>query len=136
VTPGGCLARLDGNDSLSDLQSTRGAHDQITIDFARGRANPRLYVRDAEKVVNVIFDGVSAALARGDRVELRGFGVFSVKTQSARTGRNPKTGASVSVPEKWYPTLRTGREMHARLNGTSAGDLLAAFHKAGDVAKP
>jgi integration host factor subunit beta len=97
---------------------------------------PRLYVRDAEKVVNVIFDEISAALARGDRVELRGFGVFSVKTQSARPGRNPKTGASVNVPEKRYPTLRTGRQMHARLNGTPASDLHAAFHKAGDVAKP
>jgi integration host factor subunit beta len=98
--------------------------------------NPRLYVRDAEKIVNTILDEVSAALARGDRVELRGFGVFGVKTRSARPGRNPKTGARVSVPEKWHPVFRTGREMHARLNGTPGSDLHPAFHKASDVAKP
>jgi integration host factor subunit beta len=91
--------------------------------------NPHLYVSDAEKVVNVILDEVSAALARGDRVELRGFGAFLLRTRSARRGRNPKNGASVSVPEKRHPAFRTSKEMHARLNGTPGSDLHAAFHK-------
>ena len=98
--------------------------------------NPHLLVSDAEKVVNIVLDEISAALARGDRVELRGFGVFLVTTRSARPGHNPKTGAKVSVPEKLVPTFRTGREMHARLNGTPGSDLRAAFHKAGDIATP
>ncbi len=98
--------------------------------------NPHLYNKDIAKIVDAIFGEIEAALARGDRVELRGFGVFSAKTRSARPGHNPRTGASVSVPEKWVPAFRTGREMHHRLNGTPGSDLRAAFHKTGDVAKP
>src|SRR5947209_6011187 len=65
--------------------------------------NPHLYNKDVEKVVNAIFDAIEAALARGDRVEVRGFGVFLVKIWSARPGRNPKTGAKISVPETRHP---------------------------------
>jgi integration host factor subunit beta len=59
--------------------------------------NRHLYHRDVENIVNAIFDAIIVAMARGDRVELRGFGNFSVKHRSARTGRNPRTGAIVSV---------------------------------------
>ena len=80
-------------------------------------ANPHLFQRDIEKIVNTIFDEISGALARGDRVELRGFGAFSVKTRPARTGRNPRTGSAVQVDEKRVPFFKTGKEMRERLNG-------------------
>lgn len=82
-------------------------------------ANPHLYQRDVELIVNAILEEIVAALARGDRVELRGFGAFSVKNRPARTGRNPRTGAKVSVSEKHVPFFKTGKEMRERLNGGS-----------------
>ena len=78
--------------------------------------NPTLKVREVEKIVDVIFDEIAAALERGDRVELRGFGAFSVKHRPARTGRNPRTGAHVSVDRKSVPFFKTGKEMRERLN--------------------
>jgi integration host factor subunit beta len=78
--------------------------------------NPHLYDRDIEKVVNAIFDEMVEALRRGDRVELRGFGAFSVKLREPRQGRNPKTGAAVAVGKKVMPYFKTGKEMRARLN--------------------
>ncbi len=98
--------------------------------------NPHLYNSDAEKAVNAIFDEIEAALARRDRVELRGFGTFFVKTRSARPGRNPKNGAAVSVPERLHPSFKMGKEMHHRLNGTAGSELRAAFHKASNTDKP
>lgn len=80
-------------------------------------ANPHLYVRDIERIVATIFEEISGALARGDRVELRGFGAFSVKNRPARIGRNPRTGESVEVEEKWVPFFKTGKELRERLNG-------------------
>jgi integration host factor subunit beta len=79
--------------------------------------NPHLYQRDVENIVNAILDEVVNALSRGDRVELRGFGAFSVKNRPARTGRNPRTGTQVSVAEKYVPFFKTGKEMRERLNG-------------------
>ena len=79
--------------------------------------NPHLYLRDVENIVNSILDEVTDALARGDRVELRGFGAFSVKRRDARLGRNPRTGAHVPVDEKAVPFFKTGKEMRERLNG-------------------
>ena len=79
--------------------------------------NPHLYQRDVENIVNAILDTIGDALARGDRVELRGFGAFSVKKRDARTGRNPRTGESVSVSQKVIPVFKTGKEMRQRLNG-------------------
>ena len=81
-------------------------------------ANPHLYHRDVERVVNTILDGVTDALARGDRVELRGFGAFSVRERPARTGRNPRTGESVSVKEKHVPFFKTGKELRERVDSS------------------
>jgi integration host factor subunit beta len=78
--------------------------------------NPHLYRQDAEKIVNIIFSEITAAMARGDRVELRGFGAFFVKLREGRTGRNPRTGATVSVGRKAVPFFRSGKEMKSRLN--------------------
>jgi integration host factor subunit beta len=78
--------------------------------------NPHLYQRDIENIVNAITDEIVKALGRGDRVELRGFGVFSPKRRGARTGRNPKTGAEVQVAQKVIAFFKTGKEMRARLN--------------------
>ena len=82
-------------------------------------ANPHLFHRDIEKIVNVLFDEIVAAMARGDRVELRGFGAFTVKHRAPRTGRNPRTGTTVSVGEKFVPFFKTGKEMRERLNDDS-----------------
>jgi integration host factor subunit beta len=78
--------------------------------------NPHLYQRDVELIVSAIFDEISNALARGDRVELRGFGAFSVKRRDARVGRNPRTGDSVTVDEKHVPFFKTGKQLRERLN--------------------
>ena len=79
--------------------------------------NPHLYQRDVEHVVNAVLEEVVSALARGDRVELRGFGAFSVKNRPARIGRNPRTGEKVMVEEKFVPFFKTGKEMREKLNG-------------------
>ncbi|MGO9484492.1 MAG: integration host factor subunit beta [Rhodomicrobium sp.] len=78
--------------------------------------SPHLMQRDVVKVVNVIFEEITNALTRGDRVELRGFGAFSVKHRPARTGRNPRTGDQVEVTEKFVPYFKTGKELRIRLN--------------------
>lgn len=80
-------------------------------------ANPHLYLRDVERIVGTVFEEISAALGRGDRVELRGFGAFSVRERSARVGRNPRTGREVGVPDKVVPYFKTGKELRERLNG-------------------
>ena len=80
--------------------------------------NPHLYRRDAESIVNAILDAIIAAMARGDRIELRGFGNFSVRHRSARPGRNPRTGVTVSVKEKSMPHFKAGKEIRQRLNPT------------------
>ncbi len=79
--------------------------------------NPHLYQRDVERILNTIFDEIIDAMARGDRVELRGFGAFSVKRREARTGRNPRTGESVQVEAKNVPFFKTGKLLRDRLNG-------------------
>ncbi|WP_373356372.1 integration host factor subunit beta [Pseudoroseicyclus sp. CXY001] len=79
--------------------------------------NPHLYQRDVEKIVNTIFEQITEALAGGDRVELRGFGAFSVKKRDSRTGRNPRTGEAVAVDEKFVPFFKTGKLLRDRLNG-------------------
>jgi len=79
--------------------------------------NPHLFQRDVERIVNTIFEEITDALANGDRVELRGFGAFSVKTRDARIGRNPRTGEAVSVEQKKVPFFKTGKLLRDRLNG-------------------
>ena len=79
-------------------------------------ANPHLFVRDVERIVNTIFNEMSDSLASGKRVELRGFGAFSVQHRKERTGRNPRTGESVKVDEKYIPRFKTGKELRIKLN--------------------
>ncbi|MDA1098953.1 MAG: integration host factor subunit beta [Proteobacteria bacterium] len=83
--------------------------------------NPHLYQRDVERIVTTVFNEITDALQRGDRVELRGFGAFSVKRRPARIGRNPRTGDSVSVAEKFVPFFKTGKELRERLNASGGG---------------
>lgn len=83
--------------------------------------NPHLFQRDVERIVGTIFDEISTALARGDRVELRGFGAFSVKHRDSRVGRNPRTGEAVQVSEKTVPYFKTGKQLRDLLN-TSGGE--------------
>lgn len=79
-------------------------------------ANPHLMGRDVELIVSTVFDEITAALSRGERVELRGFGAFTVKRRTARTGRNPRTGAAVPVQEKAVPFFKAGKELRERVN--------------------
>jgi len=79
--------------------------------------NPHLTLRHAERIVNTVFEEIIAALERGDRVELRGFGAFSVKARDARMGRNPRTGEAVEVVDKNVPFFKTGKLLRDRLNG-------------------
>jgi integration host factor subunit beta len=78
--------------------------------------NPHLYQRDIEILVGAILDEIIEALARGDRVELRGFGAFSTRARQARIGRNPRTGGTVQVEDKVVPFFKTGKDLRARLN--------------------
>jgi integration host factor subunit beta len=79
--------------------------------------NPHLYQRDVERIVGTVFDEIIDAMASGDRVELRGFGAFSVKKRDSRIGRNPRTGEAVEVEEKAVPFFKTGKLLRDRLNG-------------------
>ncbi|MFM9977991.1 MAG: integration host factor subunit beta [Sphingomonadaceae bacterium] len=78
--------------------------------------NPGLSARDVEHIVAVFFEAMGAQLARGGRVELRGFGTFSTRARDARTGRNPRTGDAVDIDAKRVPHFKPGKEMRARLN--------------------
>jgi len=79
-------------------------------------SNPHLGQRDAERIVATILDSISARLAEGGRVELRGFGAFSTRTRGARVGRNPRTGEAVAVEQKRVPHFKPGKELRERLN--------------------
>jgi integration host factor subunit beta len=81
--------------------------------------SPDLRHSDVERVVETIFKEIGTALARGARIEIRGFGAFSVKHRSARLGKNPRTGATVEVSPKVIPCFRTGKHLHTRLNDQS-----------------
>ena len=84
-----------------------------------GELNPHLYHRDVERIVTTIFEEITNALAKRDRVELRGFGAFSVKQRDARKGRNPRTGETVAVDQKVVPFFKTGKELRDRLNAAA-----------------
>ena len=77
---------------------------------------PHLYQRDVETIVNHLLDEIGDAMGRGDRVELRGFGTFSVKQRDARIGRNPRSGESVAVAKKNAPFFKTGKDLRERMN--------------------
>lgn len=79
-------------------------------------ANPHLRAHDVELIVATVFNEITAALSRGERVELRGFGAFTVKRREARTGRNPRTGEAVPVDEKAVPFFKAGKELRERVN--------------------
>ena len=79
--------------------------------------NPHLFQRDVVRIVDTVFQEIIEAMARGDRVELRGFGAFSVKKRDARNGRNPKTGEAVDVDQKYVPFFKTGKLLRDRLKG-------------------
>ncbi|MEE4235784.1 MAG: integration host factor subunit beta [Anderseniella sp.] len=83
--------------------------------------HPHLFQRDVERIVNTIFEEITNAMAEGNRVELRGFGAFSIKQRDARMGRNPRTGDPVPVDAKRVPFFKTGKELRDRLNG--GGDI-------------
>ena len=78
--------------------------------------NPHLYQRDVERIVTTVFDEIALALSQGDRVELRGFGAFSVKHRDSRVGRNPRTGEAVQVGAKRVPYFKTGKQLREKLN--------------------
>ena len=78
--------------------------------------NPHLYQRDVERIITTVFDEITSALSQGNRVELRGFGAFSVKQRGSRIGRNPRTGEAVQVVAKSVPYFKTGKNLRAKLN--------------------
>jgi integration host factor subunit beta len=82
----------------------------------------QLQPRDVELAVKELLEQMSAALARGDRIEVRGFGSFSLHYRPPRTGRNPKTGSAVQVPDKFVPHFKPGKELRERVNGGEQHD--------------
>jgi integration host factor subunit beta len=108
---GGTLPGLPGQAAARDPAVTRS---DLIADIAA--SHPHLRVADVELIVATIFDHITAALARGARVELRGFGAFRVKRRDARDGRNPRTGEPVAVDEKTVPFFKAGKELRFRLN--------------------
>ncbi len=82
------------------------------------KQNPHLVHREVERLVNAIFETIAAALARGDRIELRGFGSFTVKEHAPRVGRNPRTGETIDVAAKLHSYFRSGKELCRRINAT------------------
>ncbi|MDR1648250.1 MAG: integration host factor subunit beta [Zoogloeaceae bacterium] len=79
---------------------------------------PQLEAKDAEDAVKAILDAMTSALIAGDRIEVRGFGSFSLNHRPPRVGRNPKSGEQVSIPAKWVPHFKAGKELRERVNIT------------------
>jgi integration host factor subunit beta len=77
---------------------------------------PQLVAKDADFAVKMMLDAMSEALAKGDRIEIRGFGSFALNYRPPRVGRNPKSGDKVSVPEKWVPHFKAGKELRERVD--------------------
>lgn len=115
----GALRQVGG--MKDDQEDDRAAMTKSELISRLADTHPHLYHRDIERIVTAIFDEISTALARGDRVELRGFGAFSVKHRDAREGRNPRTGAKVSVPDKALPFFKAGKLMRDLVNAKSGG---------------
>ena len=119
LTGHGLSGRLNGDENHGFEGSNVIKSELVQIVAAR---NPHLYHRDVENIVNAILDEIADALAAGNRVELRGFGAFSVKNRPSRSGRNPRTGDTVFVEEKWVPFFKTGKELRERLNPDQKDD--------------
>jgi integration host factor subunit beta len=85
--------------------------------------NPHLFYEEVDSIVDTILEDMTAALEGGNRVELRGFGTFSVRHRLPHTGRNPRTGESVVVKERWVPFFKTGKDLHERMNPGVVGDV-------------
>jgi integration host factor subunit beta len=102
------------NDQSADSSGWTMTRSDLIAELSA--SNPHLRQADVERIVEVVFDQIVEALARGDKVELRGFAVFGIKQRKARTGRNPRTGADVLVAAKPVPYFRASRELQARLN--------------------
>ena len=121
--PLGALATLeaswDWRPTRLAFQIWRSTRDKVRTDFRPRRGYPHLRGADVETIVSTIFDEITAALARGSRVELRGFGAFTVKRRDARTGRNPRTGEAVPVEEKPVPFFKAGKELRERVNAAN-----------------
>ena len=98
--------------SLGDISMTKS---ELILRISE--LSPHLHRREVERIVATIFDEIATALAHGDRVELRGFGAFSVKHRDARTGRNPRTGEIVEVSSKVIPFFKTGKQLREGLSG-------------------
>jgi len=107
-----------------DCASGRGENKMTKSELILriGELNPHLYHRDVERIVTTIFEEITDALAKRERVELRGFGAFSVKFRDARRGRNPRTGETVAVEQKVVPFFKTGKELRDRLNGRAESE--------------
>lgn len=99
---------------------------------ALAKENPELRSEDVERAVDTFFDEVAESLARGGRVELRGFGAFSTRRREARKGRNPRTGDTVDVPEKRVPYFKPGKELKDRINQVDEAELVLPADAAAD----
>ena len=103
--------KLSSGGCEGDDMTKRDLIDEVNKRF------PHLSRRDSEVIINAIFDSMVDALAQGDRIEIRGFGSFVVKHRRARQGRNPKSGALVSVAAKKVPFFKVGKELRLRVDG-------------------
>ena len=90
---------------------------------------PQLVAKDAEIAVKVILDAMTDALARGDRIEIRGFGSFSLNHRPPRVGRNPRSGERVEVPEKWVPHFKAGKELRERVDAADLTEVMSASNE-------
>jgi integration host factor subunit beta len=103
----------DDNNGKIERRPKLNKSDLIEI---LARKLPNLAGRDVEVIVNTIFDSMTDSLGKGDRIEIRGFGSFEIRTRKPRLGRNPKTGASVEVGERSVPFFKVGKELRERVN--------------------
>jgi integration host factor subunit beta len=90
---------------------------------------PQLVAKDAELAVKVILDAMTEALANGDRIEIRGFGSFSLNHRPPRIGRNPRSGERVDVPEKWVPHFKAGKELRERVDAADLTEVMSASNE-------
>ena len=90
---------------------------------------PQLVAKDAELAVKVILDAMTEALANGDRIEIRGFGSFSLNHRPPRIGRNPRSGERVDVPEKWVPHFKAGKELRERVDAADLTGLPSGMNE-------